>query len=172
MGRAPPILQRENAKRIKSCTENGHSRNQAALCPTRRLSGKIAQWTGKTGQGSVGLFRPPTLTLQPTPFLKFYFNNVSWKSNTKFSPRFSEGTPQGQSRRMDRPHLGGPRWSSVVTYPTPEMSRQRRKAPYPWTKEEREAKEALMARDMLRILFLPSLSARPPRTTAPAIIPR
>lgn len=29
-----------------------------------------------------------------------------------------------------------------------------------------------MARDMLRTLFLPSLSARPPRTKAPAIIPR
>lgn len=54
----------------------------------------------------------------------------------------------------------------------PERSRQKRKAPYPCTKEEREAKEALRARDMLRTLFLPSLSARPPRTKAPAIIPR
>ena len=46
------------------------------------------------------------------------------------------------------------------------------KAPYPCTKEEREAKEALMAREMLRTRFLPSLSARPPRTKAPPIIPR
>ena len=54
----------------------------------------------------------------------------------------------------------------------PEMSLQKRKAPYPCTKEEREAKEALMAREMLRTRFLPSLSARPPRTKAPPIIPR
>lgn len=54
----------------------------------------------------------------------------------------------------------------------PEMSLQKRKAPYPCTKEEREAKEALMAKDMLRTFFLPSLSARPPRMKAPAIIPR
>lgn len=62
--------------------------------------------------------------------------------------------------------------SLAYTYPMPERSRQKRKAPYPCTKEEREAKEALRARDMLRTLFLPSLSARPPRTKAPAIIPR
>lgn len=58
------------------------------------------------------------------------------------------------------------------TYPMPEMSLQKRKAPYPCTKEESEAKEALMASDMLRTFFLPSLSARPPKMKAPAIIPR
>lgn len=62
--------------------------------------------------------------------------------------------------------------SPTCTYPMPERSRQKRKVPYPCTKEEREAKEALRARDMLRTRFLPSLSARPPRTKAPAIIPR
>lgn len=63
-------------------------------------------------------------------------------------------------------------WWKTGAYPMPEMSLQKRKAPYPCTKEEREAKEALMAKDMLRTLFLPSLSARPPRMKAPAIIPR
>ena len=83
-------------------------------------------------------------------------------------------TTQRQGTRMDGPLVCGQEGPAepLITYPMPEMSLQKRKAPYPCTKEEREAKEALMAREMLRTRFLPSLSARPPRTKAPPIIPR
>lgn len=70
------------------------------------------------------------------------------------------GAPPGQ----------GP--GSPGTHPRPEIRRQKRKNPYPWTKEERNAKAALIASDMMRHCFLPSLSARPPSNTAPTIIPK
>lgn len=67
---------------------------------------------------------------------------------------------------------GCPSPDSPGTHPRPEIRRQKRKNPYPWTKEERNAKAALIASDMMRHCFLPSLSARPPSKTAPTIIPR
>ena len=173
MGRAPPILQRENARKKESSeTLNMVIAGTQLPCPTVRLCREIAQWIQKTGQGSVWLFWLYMLNLHPTLFLRFNFNAVSWEANKNSVQCLLEV----QLRTKVPAWMG--HWSeesrgpSVITYPMPEMSLQKRKAPYPCTKEEREAKEALMARDMLRTRFLPSLSARPPRTKAPPIIPR
>lgn len=60
----------------------------------------------------------------------------------------------------------------MCIYPTPESRRQNRKELYPWTKEEKKAKTLLMERDIRRVCLRPILSARPPHTKAPTIMPR
>lgn len=60
----------------------------------------------------------------------------------------------------------------MCIYPTPESRRQNRKELYPWTKEEKKAKTLLMEREIRRVCLRPILSARPPHTKAPTIIPR
>ena len=60
----------------------------------------------------------------------------------------------------------------VCVYPKPERSLKKRKKPYPWAKEERNANTQLIAKATMRQRLRPTLSARPPHTNAPTIMPR
>lgn len=57
-------------------------------------------------------------------------------------------------------------------YPNPENKRQKRKKPYPWTNDERKAKNPLTDMHIRSDCLLPTLSAKPPQKNAPTIIPR
>lgn len=58
------------------------------------------------------------------------------------------------------------------TYPKPATIRQRRKSPYPWTKDDRKAKKPFVDMQMRRQCLRPTLSDIPPQKKAPTIIPR
>lgn len=96
---------------------------------------------------------------------KFWSNiNFTWKG-AKCCPTFISIFIYNKCKRDCR-------WCELCTYPTPESRRQNRKELYPWTKEEKKAKTLLMEREIRRVCLRPILSARPPHTKAPTIIPR